>query len=90
MPNYTTQILDKEERLLEESLTSATSQGLTTEKLQAETKKLQSYTVQNQFHTNETKIQIDDDLRDIKKAEELCLDLKDAKKQIQHLIILMI
>ncbi|MCQ4140605.1 hypothetical protein [Chryseobacterium sp. EO14] len=46
MLNYNTQTLDKEELLLEESLTSSTSQGLTAQQLEAEKTKLQHYTVQ--------------------------------------------
>ena len=46
MLNYNNQHLDKEELLLEESLTSSKSQWLTAEQLKAEKSKLQSYSVQ--------------------------------------------
>lgn len=44
--NYNTQNLDKEELLIEESLTSSISKGLSLEQLKKEKLKLQSYSVQ--------------------------------------------
>lgn len=46
MLNYDNQHLDKEELLLEESLSSSKSQGLTAEQLKAEKSKLHTYSVQ--------------------------------------------
>lgn len=46
MLNYNNQHLDKEELLLEESLTSSKSLGLIPQQLKAEKEKLQSYSVQ--------------------------------------------
>ncbi|MCQ4142267.1 hypothetical protein DD829_21485 [Chryseobacterium sp. HMWF035] len=61
MLSYTAQTLDKEELLLEESLTSPESQGLTVQQLQAEKTRLQSYTAKNLDHTKEITLKLDED-----------------------------